>query len=90
MKSKLALLASTLIALAGCASTDTTSTASVAQNPGVVKPYPLKTCIVMDDALDKDAYTFVYQGQEIKLCCEGCKDDFNKKPSKYLKKLAKK
>jgi YHS domain-containing protein len=88
MKTKFALLASAIIALAGCASTDTTSTASAAQNPGEIKPYPLKTCIVMDDALDKDAYVFVYKGQEIKLCCEGCKDDFNKKPSKYLKKLA--
>jgi YHS domain-containing protein len=51
------------------------------------KPYPLKTCIVQDEKLDKDAYVFVYQGQEIKLCCESCKDDFNKEPAKYLKKI---
>ncbi len=53
-----------------------------------VKPYPLTTCIVADDKLDKDAYVFNYQGQEIKLCCESCKKDFEKEPAKFLKKLA--
>jgi YHS domain-containing protein len=51
------------------------------------KPYPLTTCIVADDKLDKDAYVFVHEGQEIKLCCESCKDDFKKEPAKYLKKI---
>ena len=54
------------------------------------KAYPLTTCIVTDEKLDKDATTFVYQGQEVKLCCDGCKEDFDKEPAKYLKKLAKK
>jgi len=31
---------------------------------------------------------FVHQGLEIKLCCKGCRKDFNKDPEKYLKKLA--
>ena len=52
-----------------------------------VKPYPLTTCIVADDKLDKDAYVFNYQGQQIKLCCESCKKDFEKEPAKFLKKL---
>lgn len=51
------------------------------------KPYPLKTCIVQDEKLGADTYVFVHQGQEIKLCCEGCKDDFLKEPAKYLKKI---
>lgn len=55
------------------------------------KPYPLKTCIVSDEKLDGDSgmkpHTFVYKGQEIKLCCKGCLKDFNKDPQKYLKKL---
>lgn len=51
------------------------------------KPYLLKTCIVQDEKLGADTYVFVHQGQEIKLCCEGCKDDFLKEPAKYLKKL---
>ena len=53
-------------------------------------PYPLKTCPVSDEKLGGDmgpAYVFVYQGQEIKLCCSGCKKDFLKEPAKYLKKI---
>ncbi|MEW6304277.1 MAG: hypothetical protein AB1705_12440 [Verrucomicrobiota bacterium] len=56
---------------------------------GKPKPYPLKTCIVADDKLDADAYVFVHNGQEIKLCCESCKGDFDKEPAKFLKKLEK-
>ena len=54
------------------------------------KPYPLKTCIVSDEPLGGEhgeAYTFVHEGQEIKLCCKPCLKDFNKEPAKYLKKL---
>ena len=52
-----------------------------------VKPYPLKTCIVADDKLDKDAVSFEYQGREYKLCCESCRKDFDKEPAKFVKKL---
>ena len=77
-------LNSVLVALAaaifvGCASTGDQASA---------KAYPLKTCIVTDEALDKDATVFVHNGQEIKICCDGCKEDFDKEPAKYLKKLA--
>ncbi len=54
------------------------------------KPYTLKTCIVSGEKLDGamgKPYVFVYQGQEIKLCCKGCLSDFNKEPAKYVKKL---
>ena len=57
------------------------------------KPYPLDKCIVSDEKLDADpamkSYSFVHEGQEIKLCCKGCLKDFNKAPAKYLKKLEK-
>ena len=55
------------------------------------KPYPLKTCIVSDEKFGGDMgkpYVFVYQGQEIKLCCKDCKKKFDKEPAKYIKKLA--
>jgi len=32
-------------------------------------------------------YVFVYQGQEIKLCCADCKSEFLNDPNKYLKKI---
>ena len=53
------------------------------------KPYPLDTCIVSGEKLGEmgKPVTFVYQGQEIKLCCKMCKPKFDKDPAKYLKKL---
>jgi hypothetical protein len=53
------------------------------------KPYPLKTCVVTDEKLGEmgDAYVFVYEGREIKLCCKSCLKDFKKEPAKYIKKI---
>ena len=83
---KLTLVLATFAALlTGCATHDHSSHAHAAGN---AKPYPLKTCMVTDEELDKDAYVFIHQGQEIKLCCKPCKEDFDKEPAKYLKKLA--
>ncbi len=52
-------------------------------------PYPLKTCLVAEDKLGGmgPPFSFVYKGQEIKLCCSGCKEDFDKDPEKYIKKM---
>jgi hypothetical protein len=54
------------------------------------KPYPLATCVVSDEKLGSmgEPYVFVHEGQQIKLCCDGCLKDFKKEPSKYLTKLA--
>ena len=53
------------------------------------KPYPFDTCLVDGMKLGSmgDPYVFVYQGQEIKLCCPDCKSVFLKDPKKYLKKI---
>lgn len=76
------------LAFTGCQSTEHDHSTHSHTSAAAAKPYPLKTCMVTDEALDKDAFTFVHKGQEIKLCCEGCREDFDKNPSKYLKKLA--
>lgn len=57
-----------------------------------VKPYPLKTCIVSDEELGSmgKPLGFVYKGQEIRICCKGCRKDFDREPGKFLKKLPKK
>jgi len=50
-------------------------------------PDQLKTCPVSGDKLGADMgapYVFVYKGQEVKLCCRGCKKDFDKNPDKYI------
>ena len=54
------------------------------------KPYPLEVCIVGGEKLGSmgKPFVFVHQGQEIKLCCDGCKSDFDKEPAKFLAKLA--
>jgi len=53
------------------------------------KPDKLTTCPVSGDKLGEmgKPYVLVYQGQEVKLCCSGCKKDFEKDPAKYLKKI---
>ena len=76
-----------VVAFTGCQSTEHDHSTH-SHTSAAAKPYPLKTCMVTDEALDKDAFSFVHKGQEIKLCCEGCREDFDKNPSKYLKKLA--
>ena len=53
------------------------------------KPDLLTTCPVSGDKLGEmgKPLIFVYQGQQIKLCCGGCKKDFDKDPAKYIKKI---
>jgi len=76
----ISFLASPLIGRAG----DTNSAAATPP-----KPDKLTTCPVSGDKLGEmgKPYVFVYQGQEVKLCCSGCKKDFEKDPAKYLKKI---
>ena len=53
-------------------------------------PDLLKTCPVSGDKLGADMgkpYVFVYEGQEVKLCCSMCKADFKKDPAKYIAKI---
>ena len=53
------------------------------------KPDLLTTCPMSGDKLGEmgEPYVFLYQGQEVKLCCPNCKKDFDKNPAKYLKKI---
>lgn len=82
-----ALFAAGAIAFVGCQSGHDHSNHS--HGSADAKPYPLKTCIVTDEKLGGhgEAYVFVHNGQEIKLCCEDCRKDFDKEPAKYLSKL---
>jgi YHS domain-containing protein len=36
-----------------------------------------------------EPYLVEHDGRQIKLCCEGCKDDFASDPAKYAAKVAK-
>ena len=73
-------LASPLVGLAD----DTNSVA-----PANAKPDLLATCPVSGDKLGEmgKPVVFVYQGQEVKLCCPDCRKDFDKDPAKYVAKI---
>jgi YHS domain-containing protein len=57
--------------------------------PAKPKPDLLTTCPVSGEKLGEMAppYVFTYKDQEVKLCCSGCKKDFDKDPAKYLAKI---
>ncbi len=61
-----------------------------AKTATAAKPYPLDVCVVSGEKLGSmgKPYILVYQGQEVKLCCDGCKPDFEKEPAKFIAKLA--
>jgi YHS domain-containing protein len=55
-----------------------------------VKPYPLDHCVICGMLVKGSvgAYSFVYKGQEIKLCSQDERAEFERAPDKYLKKIA--
>jgi YHS domain-containing protein len=62
---------------------------SRAEDAPAAKPDLLKTCPVSGEKLGEMGApkTFVYQGQEVKLCCAGCQKDFEKDPATFIKKI---
>jgi len=54
-------------------------------------PFPdsIKTCMISGETLGEmgKPYVFVYEGQEVKLCCKKCLTTFNKEPAKYIAKI---
>ena len=79
----LKLLLPITLALTSCIST---------QEPPAVQPYTLDTCVVMDSKLGSmgDPVVRVYNGQEVKFCCEHCVEEFEDDPEFYLKKIRQK
>lgn len=75
------LIAATAIGLASCSSTGSTASG--------VKPYTSDKCIVTGNKLGSmgTPVTKVYQGQEVKFCCQPCATKFEANPEKYLAKL---
>jgi YHS domain-containing protein len=83
--------AAPVCAMPGCTMTSCSSgmnLIAIADTNTNAIPDRLTTCPVSGDKLGTDMgppYVFVYQGQEVKLCCSSCKKDFDKNPDKYLK-----
>ena len=73
-------------AMSGCCS-GMTMTTPVADTSTNAVPDLLTTCPVSGEKLGEmgKPFTFTYKNQEVKLCCKGCKKDFDKDPAKYMK-----
>ena len=85
-----ALLVTAALGFVGCSSSGHDHS-SHSRGTVAAKPYPLTKCLVTDEGFNHGKpYTFVHEGQEIKLCCEDCLADFKKDPAKYLPKLTSK
>ncbi len=54
------------------------------------KPYPLDTCPISGKKVDDHGEPFVFSrnGQEVKLCCEACLEEFDANADKLLKEIA--
>jgi hypothetical protein len=66
--------------------------AAQAADPGTnatVKLYTLKTCIISGEKLGEMGapYVFTNSNRQVKLCCKACLKEFDKDPTKYLKKI---
>ncbi|MCC7145201.1 MAG: hypothetical protein IT443_02010 [Phycisphaeraceae bacterium] len=49
--------------------------------------YPLKTCVVSNEALDEKTIDLVYQDRLYRVCCTMCVAQFKADPAKYTAKL---
>ena len=80
MKTKLTTLFTAGLLSLGLASCAATSSA---------KPYPKDTCIVSGNKLGSmgTPVTKVYNGQQVKFCCEPCVEEFNANPAKFMTQL---
>lgn len=99
MNKPLILLAlASILCLAGCGDSaapagNTGHTDHTGHNHGETTPetdsYPLKTCVVSGEELGSmgDAVVLEHEGQEVRLCCQGCVATFNSDPAKFLAKL---
>jgi YHS domain-containing protein len=63
------------------------SACMAAEDKADTLPYPLTKCFISGKKLADKPVTFVQDDREIKLCCEGCKKEFEKDPKAALKKL---
>jgi len=76
------LVAATSFAVVGC-KTHTDGSEAFASGGS----YPLTKCVVSGDDLGDKPYSFVHNGQQVKLCCKDCLAKFNKDPEKYVAQI---
>ncbi len=88
--STIALITATSFITVSCGDKKTDeSTTNTEQTETKTKPYPLDHCVVSGEKLGSmgEPHVFVYEGQQIKQCCDNCEPKFRKDPEKYLKMI---
>jgi YHS domain-containing protein len=78
----------TTMLLAAVAMLGSTIATVHAADSAVPKSYPLKKCVVSDEALGehgKSVKVTTPDGTDVYLCCKDCVKDFKKDPAKYGK-----
>jgi hypothetical protein len=72
----------------GCS--EQTSSAGAGAGSADAKAYTLDTCVVSGEKLGSmgDPVVKVYDGQQVKFCCNSCVKDFEKDKAKFLTKIA--
>lgn len=78
-----------LSALAMACTALTTSLCAAESKRKHPKPYPMEVCVVSGEKLGSmgEPFVFVHEGQQVKLCCKGCKKDFDAGPKKFVAKI---
>jgi len=77
----------TLIGTSSCTKNGKSDPEASANEPALT--YPLDVCLVSGEKLGGmgEPVRIVYEGREIKFCCDMCQPKFEKSPEKYLAKL---
>ena len=70
----------------GCSEQSSSSTGSSSE----AKAYTLDTCVVSDEKLGSmgEPVVKVYDGQQVKFCCNSCVKDFEKDKTKFIAKIS--
>jgi hypothetical protein len=76
-------------AMGSCCSSMTMPMSDTPAADAKAQPDLLTTCPVSGKKLGEmgKPFVFTYKGQEVKLCCTGCKKDFDKDSEKYTAKI---
>jgi len=86
----LTTLGAAALLCSGCSEQTSSAGAGAGGGSADAKAYTLDTCVVSGEKLGSmgDPVVKVYDGQQVKFCCNSCVKDFEKDKAKFLTKIA--
>jgi nitrous oxide reductase accessory protein NosL len=89
IRSAFVLLLVASVALIACEQKADTPPVKPAAAASSADGYPLDVCLVSDEPLGSmgDPVVMEHNGRQVKFCCAGCVESFNKEPARYMAKL---